>query len=266
MNCIECKKKEIVYEARRLCKVCYRKKRHKGLPKISQSRKNELFKTRLEKRFPGILQDYEKLFKNHFISLTDLGKKHGFTRERARQIFKTLYGSDFGLLMKLRHEIRDETENTVCIHDPRRKIADYKKGTNQYRGAVAEKKFFVRCIERGFEVAPNCDGLVDLRVNDKNVDVKSCWQPHQFHPNYPDNLYLRYASRKKQFNHTDFFACYYPSCDSFFIIPKKSIPFRQKKYTGWHIRTEKREDKQLGIKNSYWEYFEAWHLLMKEGL
>lgn len=45
-----------------------------------------------------ILEDFDDLFIRQFWNLSDLAKKYGFSRERARQIFKKLYGYGYRLV------------------------------------------------------------------------------------------------------------------------------------------------------------------------
>ncbi len=52
-----------------------------------------MFKKRLEAKYgEDLLQDFDDLFTRQFWNLADLGRRYGFSRERARQMFRNLYG------------------------------------------------------------------------------------------------------------------------------------------------------------------------------
>ena len=63
---------------------------------LTPEQKKEKFVKRLCKRFgEKILTDYENLKTLHPWNLVDIGLKHGFSRERARQIYTELYGGSY---------------------------------------------------------------------------------------------------------------------------------------------------------------------------
>ena len=55
-----------------------------------------MFKKRLKAKYgEGLLRDFDDLFTRQFWNLADIARRHGFSRERARQMFHNLYGHGY---------------------------------------------------------------------------------------------------------------------------------------------------------------------------
>ena len=83
MKCKHCKRRPVEVQNREICISCYRWLiKHVLLHKYP---KKDLYLVRLKKRYNGILTDFEEIS-----NLSEIARKHGFSRELARQIRKTL--------------------------------------------------------------------------------------------------------------------------------------------------------------------------------
>jgi hypothetical protein len=95
MKCKHCKERPVGIQSRGLCMPCYRNLRNCGL--VKKYPKKDLYLKRLKKRYKGILKDFKEISNN-----SEIARKHGFTRELARQIRKNLLRySDKGNLCEL---------------------------------------------------------------------------------------------------------------------------------------------------------------------
>jgi len=206
--------------------------------------------------------DLDRATQNPFFNLTDIGDKYGLTRERIRQIYKVIYGGPFNPVKKDKRatlEIGDP-----CINDPRRKVAEYKKGLQRI-GAKSELLVFKKCKKLGFDVRPRCEQITDLWVNGHIIDVKSCTLQSQPHL----SKYYHFSIRPKQFELCDFFICHIVPENSFYIIPKEKIhrrkAFLNGKSVSIYIRDEMvKSGKNLYSKNDNYKPFkEAWNLLKR---
>lgn len=72
------------------------------------------------KHGPQILKDFDDLFTRQFWNLKDLGDKYGFSRERARQIFKKLYGHGYRQIRSEKKAERNEEQALCSIYLPAR--------------------------------------------------------------------------------------------------------------------------------------------------
>lgn len=102
-------KKPVFNKKRELCKTCCQKlSREVGLLLKSESESTKNRNDNMVKKYGiGILRDFEDLQTRQFWNLTDIGKKHGFSREYARQIYKRLYGRPY---------LKIKKEKTVRMH------------------------------------------------------------------------------------------------------------------------------------------------------
>lgn len=81
----------------------------------------QAFKQRLEAKYgETILNDFEDLFIRQFWNLADLGRKHGITRERARQMFWNLYGHGYQRIRAEKLAERNWRRNLCSMHLPPR--------------------------------------------------------------------------------------------------------------------------------------------------
>lgn len=67
-----------------------------------------------------ILKDFDDLFTRQFWNLTDLGNKYRFSRERARQIFKKLYGHGYSQIRSKKKAERNQEQALCSIYLPPR--------------------------------------------------------------------------------------------------------------------------------------------------
>ena len=187
-----------------------------------------------------------------------LEDKYGITKERIRQLHKSLYGKPYSPIKKRKTQERAENE-TSCINDPRRKYADYKRGnTSIWKGVKTEKMFFDECERRGLNPEILCSRAIDIKINGYLIDVKSAYRPFKMNRDSKSaNLFRRYAFRKKQRDKCDFFACWHDGEKNFFIIPKEEI----KKNLSNCIYISNTKSDHYNSKNRYWEYKDAFNLL-----
>jgi hypothetical protein len=93
MKCKHCHKRPIQAQARGLCQKCERWLRYHG--RIEEYPKIDLFRDRLVKRYSEfIMVDIVRCRRRAF-SLSDIARKYEFSRERASQIYRKLFGVKF---------------------------------------------------------------------------------------------------------------------------------------------------------------------------
>ena len=210
-----------------------------------------------EKYGPEILEDLNNLNHDLFNDLTQIAKKYKVTRERARQWYKMIFGHGYRKILK--EKTKKRNQDIACVHDPRRKVADYKKDSVMYRAAKVEKMFLKKCqkIKLGFNVP--CTGEVDIKVNGYMVDVKSCSNPKRYSPGAKIK-YFRYIAKGTQIETADFFACYHPVEKVFFIIPRAATN-EIGKADLISIYINECQSNYHTARNRYWEFRDAWYLL-----
>jgi hypothetical protein len=202
------------------------------------------FETRLVDKYGvEILDDFKKIKINPYWRLADIGRKHGFTRERARQIFNRIYKTT---CMKTRKKINKELS---CAYDPRIKVIEYTRSWKM--NADVELLFFNECKKRSFNVKILCSGK-GLLINGRQIKTRA-----SFGFKYRKCITPRYyfSTRLSYFKEIDFFACYHKFLESFFIIPAHILKPNQTIYILAH------KSNYPQAKNKYFKYREAWHLL-----
>lgn len=259
-KCVGCGENEIKYIKRGLCGPCY----------VSAYRNNELHfypidlkRWATRKYSPALLEDFENLVANDGITLEDVGKKHGFTRENVRQLFLHIYGFHYTVIKQTRIAKRHERlrERQLLKRDPRNKVAIYKPSGNIYIGAEAEKKVLEICIALGYEVKPYLPGKqIDLVINGYNVEVKSAYRTGTTSPGQKTPSYHFSLSESQSI--AEFVICYAAPMNNFFVIPRSEFP------TGNHLYLPEKSKREWDVKYShfsveskYYKYLEAWHLL-----
>ena len=94
--CIECGKEKVFIKKRGLGISCYNRLKARGLLFKSKRDSNKDRNESLVRKYGAeILQDFKDLNKKQRWNLTDIGKKYGFSREYARQIYNRLYGKPY---------------------------------------------------------------------------------------------------------------------------------------------------------------------------
>ena len=200
-----------------------------------------------------ILTDLEKLRTLPYSTLQGVGEKYGVSREYVRLMFKTVYSKPYTCALREKRKVAKKENKISCTHDPRHKVCEYIPNGPVYKGAICEAEFLEQCESRGFCVRPILRQVVDLRVNGYLVDVKYCSVPIPTNPGGPP--YYRYVVSKNQVQLCDFFACYHPGEEAFFIIPNTTLPPKSG-IISIYIPKE-----STNSENKYWKYKNAWHLL-----
>jgi hypothetical protein len=207
-----------------------------------------------------ILKDIGDVNFKQYWGLTQVAKKYNLSRERVRQYYRMIFGQGYRKAQK--EKTKKLNRDISCVHDPRRKVADFKPGTTAYRAAIVEKAFLCECEKIGLMVNIPCNGEVDIEINNHRVDVKSCSRAKRYHQG-AQTRYFRYVCKGNQVKTADFFACYHPGEKAFFIIPrKKTNKVAKNGEISIYIRNNRSYHKLS--KNRYWEYKNAWHLLMSK--
>jgi len=215
--------------------------------------RRDKIKNMVDKYGHEILDDFETLRTLPYSTLEAMGEKYGVTRERVRQQYKIVYAKPYTQALREKRAFARNEKETSCNHDPRHKVCEYVPDGPVYTGAIYEKEFLEQCESKGFCVRPILKRVVDLRVNGYLVDVKYCSAPMQTSPDGPP--YYRYVVSKNQARMCDFFACYHPGQEAFFIIPNKTLPPKS------GIIVIYIPEESTNSENKYWEYKNAWHLL-----
>lgn len=201
------------------------------------------------------LDDLEKCRTNPFWCLSDVARKYGISRERVRQLHKRIYKEPYN--PRRRSLTKEKNTDLSCSNDPRNKVNSFPSGSQQEQGAQAEKEFLRRCEAKGLSVEIPCDSSVDLIVNGKLVDVKTSNRAKKALPGNKI-CYLHYGMKGRQINKADFFACYHPIEDSFFIVPNIEWKGRTKPQ---HIYISNQKSTYFNAKNRHWEYQDRYDLL-----
>ena len=224
-----------------------------------KKKKMRVFKKKLTNKY-GVQfwNDFKDLETRHFWNLTDLAQKYGFSREYARQIYVFLKGEGYTKSKVRKTQKRLKNENLTCVHDPRHKVAEYKREGHNYKAVQIEKLFLKECKKRKFQIEIPCNQTVDIKINDFWVDVKSSFCTRITRPSSLIEYYV-YHSKGKQVDIIDFLACYHLFEKTFFIIPAKII--KPDSCNVMNIYIAKEKSTYHNAKNRYWKYKGAWHLL-----
>jgi hypothetical protein len=227
---------------------------------------NEQFRASLTEKYgKEILSDFDNLFNQSDISLIDISKKYGFTREYARQVFEKIFKFHFTVIKKQKIEQRKQKIELVrqLRKNPCSKVERFKAGDSTiYKGALVEKKVYDICNVLGYEIKPYTPGsAIDLVINNYMVDVKSCYSTtltskgkatRQFH------FHITNTQREI----ADFIICHAVTINKFFIIPigvfpnGNSLYIPEKPESFWVCNGANRQSK-----NHWYQYLEAWYLL-----
>lgn len=196
-----------------------------------------------------ILDDLRRLAIEENMTLDSIGKKYGFTREYARQIFANIYGFNYTSVLDNKKETRKQIIERTRLgkFNPAYKIQTYRDGLVK-KGAIAENKVLDICNTLGYKVSPYHDRSIDLVINGFMVDVKSIYTLHRTSPSQV-TLSANFHLSKKQMQ-ADFMIGYIYPINKFFVVPRVAFPKGRTIY----IPGERGN-------NKYWKYVEAWHLL-----
>jgi hypothetical protein len=228
--------------------------------KVKQKHSKQWYIDRLVNRYgKDIISDLKELKTNYGITLEMVGEKHGFTREYARNAFEIVVGKAYTeYLKKKRDKVKSDMASLSCCHDPRRKVAEYKKDSYHFTGAKGELVVFQKCQDLGYEVESPCGALIDLVVNGYQVEVKTATFGH-YHGS-GGIYYYRFSVSQRQIDKADFIACYVIPTGLVYVIPSE--------YASKAIYLRVSPDPKLdykSIKVLTWEsYKEAWYLLANQ--
>jgi len=259
-KCIWCNEHPIKTKRTMLCEYCQRNFYNYGKP---EGKKDESYlspynirrrciSNMINKYGIGIIKDFNLLKKNPASTLSWLGEKYGFSRERARQLFEVVFNAPYTITFK--KKVKNYNKDIACVNDPRRKYADYKNnGGNVWKSAKTEKMFFEKCVEKGLNPEILCNNKIDIKINGYLIDVKGCFSPYKA-SNHARKPYYHYNITKYQFENAEFIACYHSHQKCFYIIPINAI-------TGRSIFIRQEPSNHKNAKNRYEPYKNAWHLL-----
>jgi len=197
----------------------------------------------------------EKCRNNPYWGLADVARVFDISRERVRQLYRKIYGEPYTCKYKEGLQKR-KNEEISCQNDPRNKInlVPENKDAPRWKGTLAEHKFVQECKRRGLQIDFPCNAEIDCLVNGFYVDVKSAYT--LMYTNKKQKVaYFRYSPTEKQFYKVEFFACYHPFEDCFFIIPNTLN--KPKNF----IFIAKEKSTYCNAKNKNWKYQNAFHLL-----
>lgn len=224
----------------------------------NKKRRIEKLKRILKKYGKDIFKDFKNVKNVPFHTLTDIGEKYGFSREYARQTYEFIYQSKYKEAIKQKAKLIEETQ---CVNNPKRKVADFKRGSSVHNGAIFEKLFMEECEAMGLDVNIPCDSVADIIVNGFVIDVKGSFKTQM--TSVKGNVkYHKFRISKEQREICDFFACYHGTKETFFIIPNKEKGFKFKKQRMIYI--SKKKTNYYSSKNRYHKYENRFDLLKNE--
>lgn len=250
--CVSCLILPILNKKRGLCKKCYGKfyyQMHKK-PSKTKEQKRAIFINRLYKKYgKKIIIDFKLLRNKPFWNLTDIAKKYNFSTENARLIYNKLFHEPYNIKRNKKTKIINK--KIGCTNDPRYKVAEYKPGKIK-TGAIAELLFFKKCIDLKFNTQILCKNLIDIKVNNYLVEIKSTNNATKTSKS-AKCFYFVFTLSEKQRKTANFIACYIHPQKQFYIIPNKLLKGNMIYIPSDHSR-----------KNKYSKYKNAWQLLAIE--
>jgi hypothetical protein len=226
-----------------------------NVPSVKNKRKRRRIKklSRMGKKYGiDIFSDLKAVKNNPYIPLTHVANKYGITREYAAQLYKTVYGNRY---YEDSQKATIERE-TTCLNNPKRKVADWSKGSLLFKGAIAEKLFVCECEKRNIPVSIPCKAEIDLLINGFRVDVKSSWEKKT-------NKSYRFSICEKQLNDCDFFACYAAEIGDFYIIPNKNKGKNKQKTKMIYVPTTRNRNFKKQLFEKYLNNFDQFLIANK---
>ena len=226
-----------------------------GIKKTSRTKRVKRMKSILLKYGKDVFKDLKSAKNIPYITLQSVAEKHGFSREYARQLYEFVYLDTY---TNAHNKKMLTVEETQCPHNPAHKVAEYKKDSLKYKGAIAEKLFMNKCEALGFDVLIPCKPMFDIIVNKWLIDVKSCTKLTKTRPDV-NTLYNHFHISPKQRSLCHFFALHSGNSDCFFIVPNKEFGHAFDKQKSIYIADKKSND--CRAKNKYFEYKNRFDLL-----
>lgn len=262
-KCLCCKDLEATNIQRQLCLKCYNSLR---LSRCLEFFPKDRSRLTTHKHSPEVIEAYKGLMTDSNATLKMLGERFGYTRERARQVFESIFGYKFTTIVKKRSNERKERLAHIRLlkRDPRYKI---EHSSNPdcliHRGALAEKKVLEICEVYGYEVkAYTPDTSIDMVINGYKVDVKAAYCSGTLSPAQRTNYY--HFQRRDSQRIADFIICYAAPINKFFVIPNAIYP----KYNHLYIPEKAIMEWNTGMahqvrRSKWYQYLEAWNLLSR---
>ncbi len=266
-QCLRCKENPADYKKRQLCLTCYRWVYSHGLlnafPNIHTITRDNAIKRYGE----NIISDLKDLVDNHHLTLCMVGEKHGVSRERIRQLFELLYGFKYTVAVNSKSETRKRIAHKKRIEkrNPNYKVENYVKGSLHHKGAESEKKVYDICSSLNYEIKPFEESIaIDLLINGFKCEIKSAYCTCLTSPTGRTPLY--HFKRMRSQEDADFIICHAVPMNKFFVIPKQAFPLAGNLYLpsvkSKEWMTGRNKTVKMSHKSKYYEYEEAWHLLM----
>ena len=261
-KCLCCKENQIDIIQRGLCNDCYHYARKTNTLDCYPKDKRRLIAAKYSKE---VIDDYKALITDTSLTLSSVAMKHGYTRERARQVFELINGFHYTVIKNKRLLNNIENKKSVSLgkRNPIYKVNLYKDNTSsrQYKGFVVEKKVLDICNALNYAVGPYTkDNSIDLVVNGFNVEIKSAYKTclvgkGQLTGSFP----FHFSEEQKS---ADFVICYAAPLSKFFIIPKENFPSGRSIYIPEkQTMTWKQNNTTQVRKNHWYDYLERWDFL-----
>ena len=251
--CKYCDSPKIDNEGRQLCMNCYQHLRYQN--RLDEYPKANLYIKKLKERYGDrIVLEFELCMYNLNHSLTKVGQKYGFCRERARQIFNDLFGNESYATSRDWLRLLAKQEKRNIQFNPMHKAERAKGGGFVRMGWQTEALIYTKLLGFGLNVSyPLKRASYDLIINNLKIEVKT----GMLYKNKPTGIeYYRAVLSKLEFAAADFAIVYLPIIKNFYIIPLYALKGRQ-----ILIRiTPKRGNVNEKTLN-YKVYKNAWHLL-----
>ncbi len=250
-----------------LCLQCYQFVYHHGLLGEYPNLRTITRSKTVLKYGEEIIGDLKDLVDDHHLTLIEVGNKYGISRERIRQIFELLYGFKYSVVVskKIETKKRIAYKERIEKRNPTYKVENYKKNSYTHRGAESEKRVYDICASLNYEIKPfEESGAIDLIINGYKVEIKSAHKTCLTSPGAKTPLF-HFARRECQ-EIADFIICHAVPPNRFFIFPNYIFPKGGHLYLPSVKTREWFSGKSHNVKVSrtskYYDYEEAWHLLM----
>jgi hypothetical protein len=257
--CIACEKRPIYIKKRGLCRTCYAWAiRNNALSSFPIDKERLPSKTvgnpgsTLVKYGQEILKDYERLMVDGQYTLDHIGRKYGFSRERARQIFEKIYGFKYTVAVNKKSHDR-KAARYLKSRDPRLKALRYKEGSNVLKGAQTESRVFEICNRLGYEITPYEGREIDLVINGYNVEIKSAHKTYCTCPKKTTKQYYHVWLLPSQQSKADFVAVHIVPENKFYVYPREAFKS--------DIYIPQVDSTYYNARNKHRKYLEAWNLL-----
>jgi len=201
---------------------------------------NEFKMNMIEKYGDSFFNEFEKLKKNPYYTLSDIARKYGVTRSRIGQIYERINNINYRKKQTpINKEKRMEEVSFSCINHPINFKIKFEKSNNirQILNSEAKLQFHEKCKKLGLDPKYDKHNYL-VTINNKTIKIHT--------GNVGKNKYFTIEINKG----IDIDACLCRSLNSWFIIPKEE--FKDKKKTSF-----------IYIKNNgkYDKYKENWQIL-----